>query len=118
LPQRAVAQDIVYESGVLRREPHEAQRETVCDQRHIHHDARVVPFPSLVDAGDLRVDPAIELGRVGLVGDHAQRAGLRACPIERALRPAQRLEPLDVDQSGIGVAAALRNRLLVQVQRG
>ena len=73
-------------------------------------------MPPSLGTGELRLRPGIEGLRIRLVSDHPQRAGLRAGAVERALRPAQRFHPLDVDEPRIGTAAALGDRLLIEIK--
>ena len=72
----------------------------------------------MVDGVAVEADVRVEPGRVGLVRDVAQRSGLRARAVQRALRPGQRLDALDVDQPDLRLQRALRQRLLVEVDGG
>ena len=63
----------------------------------------------------VHADVGVIRAGVRLVRDVAQRPGLRARAVQRALRPGQRLDALDVDQVDFRLQRALRERLLVEV---
>jgi hypothetical protein len=48
----------------------------ILHERYVDHAAHVVAGAAVLDLVDLAFDPRIELRRVGLVRDYAQRAGL------------------------------------------
>ncbi len=83
----------------------------------VEHRADVIAGIAVGNARDLSLGPGVEAGRVGFRCDDTQRPGLRARPVQRALRSAQRLDALDVDEARVRTAPALRDRLLVKVER-
>ena len=58
---------------------------------------------------------SLEHAELGLVGDVAQRAGLGAGAEQRALRAAQHLEAIEVEELEIGRKQRDRNRRLIEV---
>ncbi len=114
---RAVAQHPVDEAGIFRGEADQPHGQLVLHQRYVDHCADIVADAAVAGIGELRLRPGIEFLRIRLVGNHAQRAGLRAGAVERALRPTQRFHPLDVDEPWVGIAAARRDRLLIEIKR-
>ena len=109
---------VVDVAGVLCREADEAQREPVLSDRDVQHRADVVARVALRNARDLRLGPGVEAGGIGLRRDDAQCAGLGAGAVQRALRSAQRLDALDIDEARVGIAPALRDWLLVEIEGG
>ena len=117
VPARRRTKHVIDEPSVLRRESHQADREAVGDEREVEHAAHVVA--QVAGAAFLQggVSDRLELRWVRLVGDDAERPGLRAAAIEGSLRAAQRLDALDVDQPWLRSLGGLRKRLLVEIDR-
>ena len=113
---RRGAVDDVDEAAVTRGEADQAQRPGIA-QRNVDHAADVVARVALAHVAGAEVDVGLEGGGIGLVGDDAHHAGLRAGAVQGALRTAQRLDPLDVDHARVGLAVQ-HQRLLVEVDRG
>ena len=84
-------------------------------QRQVDHALGLAADAALADGVQLAVGLAVEAGGVGLVGDDADRARLGRCAVERALRPRQALDPRDVVDVDVEVAADRRHRLLVEI---
>ena len=90
----------------------------VLADRQVQHAGELVALVAMVHGMPVQADVRVVTGRVGLVRDVAQRPGLRARAVQRALRARQRLDALDVDQPHFRLQCALRQRLLVEVDRG
>ena len=90
----------------------------VVAQRHIQYRADVVADVAVLDGVAFETDVRLEPGRIGLVRDVAQRTGLRARAVQRALRPGQRLDALDVDEPDFRLQRALGEWLLIEIDRG
>ncbi len=75
-PDRTVAEHVVDITGFLGLEADEAQRGLVRDQRDIDHGRDVVTGIAVGNRVGAEIDPGIERGGIGLVGDDAQRAAL------------------------------------------
>jgi hypothetical protein len=87
-------------------------------ERQVEYAGEIVALVAVVDRVAFQAHVGIEARHVWLVRDIAQRPGLRARAVERALRARQRLDALDVDQANLGLQRALSQRLLVEVDRG
>ena len=116
-PPRLVAEDVVDEAGVARREADDADRDVLAE-RHVDDARDLVALVAVVHGVGVERDVRLEAGRIRLVRDVTQRPGLRARAVQRALRPGQRLDALDVDEADLGLQRALRQRLLVEVDGG
>ena len=90
----------------------------VLAQRHVQYRAQVVADLAVVDGGAFETDVCLEPGRIGLVRDVAQRTGLRAGAVQRALGPRQRLDALYVDEPYLRLQRALGQRLLIEIDSG
>jgi len=67
------------------------------------------------DLVELQVHLTIGAGKVGLVGDDANGAGLARRAVKRALRPGERLDPGNIENMDVERAGDGRDRLFVQV---
>ncbi len=96
-----------------------ADRQRVADDRDVDH--RVVALAEAVRVGQAEIDQRrhVEIVEVGALGQDAHRARQRSRSEQRALRSAQELDALDVEQIGVdhrGVADR-RDRQLVDIDR-
>ncbi len=90
------------------------------DRRAVAHGQVEEAFGDMADAAvadavELQPVAGGEAGGVGLVGDDAQRAGLRTGAVQRALRAGQRLDAVDVVDVDVQRALDGGDRLFVQV---
>ena len=88
---------------------------TLVAERQVQNARDLVSLVAILDGVAVERDVGIEPRRVRLVRDVAQRAGLGARAVQRALRPGQRLDALDVDDADLGLKRTLRQWLLVEV---
>jgi len=103
---RLVGHRIIVEARALGVGARYAYREGIA-QRHVEHAADA---PRVVIA-DLGLQRAFELV-ARLVGDHVDHAAGRVAPVKRALRPAQHLDPLDVEIFLLEQAIAQQRRVV------
>ncbi len=78
-----------------------ADRQPIGHQRHIDH--RIIALAQRIRSGQAEIGKGrgIELVEIRAFGQDAHRARQRTRSEQRALRPAQELHPLDVEQVGI-----------------
>ena len=113
---QVAAEDVVDVAALAGGESGDADRETIA-QAYVDVAAQVVAGLSFAGCIGAGVDLRAEAARIRLVGDDAQRAGLRTRAEERALRPRQRLDALDVHEPGIDLLRVGGERLFVEVDR-
>ena len=110
----AGARDIVDVTALVVEINHTTQREGVGDG-HIDHRIDLVARLAALGEGHAGVEPGIEAAEVGLVGDQADDAGLRASAEQRTLRTREHLDARQIGGIDIEVAARLRERLFVEI---
>ena len=93
---------------------HEADRRLV-RQRDVGKALEHVAERAVPDCVGLHVVAGLEAGRIGLVGDDADRARFRARAEQRPLRPGQRFDARDVVEMDVERTLDCRDRLLVEV---
>src|SRR5690606_28180244 len=74
-----------------------------------------VALAAAVDGRAFEVEPRGECRGVGLVGDDADRAGLRAGAVQRALRAGERPDACNVVDANVERTLDGRDRLLVEI---
>ena len=94
-----------------------AEGQLVLDDRDIHIGLDAVRHLAVLGEGHGGVEAGAETVKLRLVGDQADRAGLRGRAIERALRSGQHLDPFKVGGVDVQVTARRGDRLFVQIQR-
>ena len=87
-------------AGVIFR-PHHPQRQLVVDQREVEHEIVIVIEPAALGARENALGAGMELGQIGLIGNQPDRAAHRSRAKERALRPTQNLDAIQVIQRRI-----------------
>ena len=112
--ERAGAGDIVHIAGVVR-VPGDQAHGGIVAQRRVDEAFDRAADAAVADRVELAVEAAGEMGRIGPVGDDADRAGLGRGAVERALRPAQHLDAGDVVDMDVERAADRGDRLLVEI---
>ena len=108
------AEDVV-DVAALNRVKADGAHGDVVGHGNVDVPADVVAFLAALGRADLGIELRGIAGRVGLVRDVDQRAGLRARPEERPLRAGQRLDPLEVDRTDLDLLRVRGHRLVVEV---
>ncbi|MEI9987174.1 MAG: hypothetical protein WDN69_30910 [Aliidongia sp.] len=73
-----------------------AQRQLVLHQRDVEHEIVGVIETAALGARQDALRGALVVHQIGLIGDQPDRAAHRARAVERALRPAQHLDPVQI----------------------
>ena len=92
-------------------------RQLVFNDRNIDETFGAEAGGSLLRRGRPQGETSLEFGQIGFVGDIADRAAHRARPEQRALRPGQDFDPLEIGRVNVKVTARGRGRRIVQVER-
>ena len=112
-----IVEDVVDPASLVVSIAHDAQRCPI-GQRQVDEPLLRVADVATLGGGGADLDPRVESGGIGLVGDQAHGAGLGACAIQGALGTGQNLNAAQVRGIDIEVAATEGHRLLVNVQGG
>ena len=113
---RQVERDIVDIPGILLLVGHRADRRPPTEDRKVRHRRIVAVRSARTGFRTRKRHLAIEGLGVRLSRDGADHPADRACPVERPLRPAKHLDPVDVDQFQVRVRGAVGDRDLVEIQ--
>ena len=87
----------------------------VLDQWQIYIAFDLVAALAALGPGDAAQDARPQGFQVGPVGDDLVDAGHRAGPIERPLRPANDLDPIDIHQPQVGIGRIVIDRRLIEI---
>ena len=112
--EAAGAGDVVDGAGIALVPADHAQRRGG-RQRQVDHAFELAADAALVDGVDLAVGGSIKARGVGRVGDDADGARFGRGAVKRALRAGEALDPGDVVDVDIEVAADRGHRLLVEI---
>ena len=96
---------------------HAAHRQGVRDQRQIDHGLHIgtrVPMAGVFIRG---ADVALGYVELGFVGDIAQHAGFRAGSEQRALRPLEHLNTLEIRRVHVQISSGQCAGLIVEIHR-
>ncbi len=112
---RQCALDVIDVAGVALVPANQPQRRGRT-QRDVDESFRDSAGRAVLDRVALQVITCLEAARIGLVGDDADRAGLRAGAVQRPLWPRQHLDPRDIVNVDIERTLNRRDRLLIQIR--
>ena len=113
--RRQNAADIVDITALRVGVDHAADRELVADRQIDHRFDTVAHLTAIGERGG-GAEACIEAVQRWLVGDHADRTGLRAGPEERALRAGEDFHALNIGRVDVEVTARLGQRLFVEIE--
>ena len=108
--------DVVDISGIVASVQHQPRRQLVVDQRKIDHAANAGVGAAVLGLGHRQIGIAQERRRIGLLGDQADGARHGARAVERALRTADDLDPLQIIDMQIGIESLHADGGIVQIQ--
>ena len=111
---RARSEHVVDVAGVVFLPANQADRRALGNRR-IDEAVEGMPDAAAIYSVGLDGIARGKPGRIGLVGDDADGAGLGTGAVQRALRPGQRFDALDVVDVDVERALDRSDRLLVQV---
>ena len=114
---RQVQRDIVDIAGELLLIGDRADRGLTVEDRHVQHRRIVAVGPPRQGFRLGRRHLAIEAVKVRLARHRADDPADRAGAVQRALRPAQHLDPVDIEQFQVRIGGAVGDRNLVQIER-
>ena len=112
--EAAAAEHIVDIASIMLVETDQAERRHLVD-RQVQHAFQLAADAALLHRVQLGIDTAIGALVIRLVGDDADRAGLGRGAVQRALWARQALDPGDVIDMHVEIAADRGDRLLVEI---